>query len=285
MAEENEQLVIPGIAVPGEVIPGEGTPEGKAPDKPQYTEIEQRAIEQGWRPKEEWDGDEADWRDARTYIDRGELLGKLKTQNAELKEVKQMLSYMSEHNKKVYAAGYQKAIADLKVQRIAAMKDENYEAVAAIEEAIDQNKEALQTIQKTPATPQTSGINKTLEAEWLAKNPWYKTDTSMKAWANGMALEYGRVNQGVTEEEIYDFLSKQVRKEFPHKFKRVGAPSPDGEGRQANSGNNDKDAKGAFEKLMAQLPEDHARAARALVRDGHVTKEKYVQDYDQIGGR
>ena len=144
-------------------------------------------MAQGWKPKDQWDGDPAKHRSAEAYLDRGELLGKLKSQGAELRQVKEMLTHMSEHNKKVYAAGYEKAIVDLKAQRIHAMKDENFEAVAAIEEAIDQNKEALNQIRRQPvAQPPTQ--NKALADDWLSKNSWYKTDLSMKHWANGMAV-------------------------------------------------------------------------------------------------
>ncbi len=278
------QEVVPGIEVPGEVIPG--TP--KVEDAVQYTEVEQQAMDQGWRPKEEWDGDPGKWRDAVTYIDRGELLGKLKNQSSELKEVKNMLAYMSEHNKKVYESGYQKAIIDLKAARIAAMKDDNFEAVAAIEDEIDKNKEALQEVRRQPTLAAANkGPDKVLEAQWKKSNPWYENDTAMKAWANGMALEYTRVNGQVPDDEIYDFLSKQVRKEFPHKFKRPAAPSPEGEGRQANSqkGSNSKDASVSFKALLAEMPEEHARAARQMVKSGLVTEEKYVEDYAHIGGR
>lgn len=287
MAETTpQQQEIPGIPVPGEVIP-EGKQEAQVEnDAPKYTAIELRAIEQGWRPKEEWDGPEEDWRDAKAYIDRGELLGKLKTQSAELKEVKNMLGYMSEHNKKVYAAGYQKAIVDLKAARIAAMKDENFEAVAAIEEQIDQNKEALQQIQRQPpAVQQPKGIDKELERQWLDKNSWYKTDPAMKHWANGMAFDYKRVNPEADEAEIYEHLTREVRKTFPHKFRRAGAPNPDGEGRQTNQTGSSKSSDGDFDKLMASMPEDQARVARQMVKSGLVTKAKYVEDYTLIGGR
>ncbi len=276
----------PGIKIEGEIVPG--TEEQVENAEPQYTEIEQQAMDQGWRPKDEWDGDPTKWRDAATYIDRGELLGKLKNQSSELKEVKNMLAYMSEHNKKVYESGYQKAIVDLKAARIAAMKDENFEAVAAIEDEIDRNKDALQEVRRQATIAnQPKGIDKTLEAQWKKQNPWYDNDTSMKAWANGMALEYTRVNGQVPEEEIYDFLTSKVRKEFPHKFKRAAAPSPEGEGRQANSqkGGSSKDASTSFKALLAEMPEEHARAARQMVKSGLVTEEKYVEDYAHIGGR
>lgn len=288
MGEETvpQQQQIPGIPVPGEQVPGGETQKVENVEEPKYTPTELKAIEQGWRPKDEWDGPEEDWRDAKAYIDRGELLGKLKTQSAELKEVKNMLGYMSEHNKKVYAAGYQKAIVDLKAARIAAMKDENFEAVAAIEDQIDEHKEALQKIQRQPpVVEQPKGPDKELERQWLDKNSWYKTDPSMKHWANGMAFDYKRVNPEATEEEIYEHLTKEVRRTFPHKFKRAGAPNPDGEGRQSNQGGKDKSGDADFDKLMAQMPEDQARVARQMVKSGLVTKAKYVEDYTLIGGR
>ncbi len=281
------QNEIPGIPVPGEVIPGQ-EPKQVENAEVQYTELEQQAIDQGWRPKEEWDGDPGKWRDAATYIDRGELLGKLKNQSSELKEVKNMLSYMSEHNKKVYESGYQKAIIDLKAARIAAMKDDNFEAVAAIEDEIDKNKEALQEVRRQPTlAAESKGVDKVLEAQWKKQNQWYDNDPAMKAWAIGTALEYTKVNGRVPDEEIYEFLSNKVRKEFPHKFKRAAAPSPEGEGRQANSqkGGSNKDASASFKALLAEMPEEHARAARQMVKSGLVTEEKYVEDYAHIGGR
>jgi hypothetical protein len=100
-------------------------------------------------------------------------------------------------------------------------------------------------------------------------------------------MEYSSVNGGASEEQIYEFLSRQVRKEFPQKFKRQSAPSPEGEGRQASGtkGPQSKDASASFKALLAEMPEEHARAARQMVKQGLVTEEKYVEDYARIGGR
>lgn len=286
MAETNQEVLDPGIKIEGEISPGSETPSENK--EPQYSDVEVQAIEQGWRPKDEWDGDPGKWRDAATYIDRGELLGKLKSQSAELKEVKNMLSYMSDHNKKVYESGYQRAITDLKAQRIAAMKDDNFEAVAAIEDEIERQQVALYQVRQQPSlSTEKKGINKDLESKWLSENQWYKNDSAMKAWAIGAAMEYANVNNGASEEQIYDFLSKQVRKEFSHKFKKPSAPSPEGEGRQAQGSKNTpgKNASSAFKALLAEMPEEHARAARSMVKNGLVTEEKYVEDYARIGGR
>lgn len=291
MAETQQQVKDPGIQIPNEQVPNK-EPQSENVE-PQFTEIEKIALEQGWRPKEEWTGDPEDWRDARAYVDRGEMIGKLKTTNAEIKELKQMLAYMSEHNKKVYVSGYQKAIADLKAQRIAALKDENFEAVAAIEEAIDQHKDAMQQVQRQPTvnTGESVQTKKELEAEWMAKNGWYKTEATMRHWANGMAIDYKRVNPGADDAEIYEFLTKEVRKEFPHKFRRSGgAPNPDGEGRQADSVRNDKgsgNVESLWKQMLSEMPEDQARAAQSIVKSvPGMTKERYLKDYGLIkGGR
>lgn len=290
MAETQQQD--PGIKIEGEQVPSnEPNVENK---EPQFTAIEQKALEQGWRPKEEWTGDPDDWRDAKAYVDRGEMIGKLKTTNAEIKELKQMLAYMSEHNKKVYVAGYQKAIAELKAQRVAAMKDENFEAVAAIEEAIDQHKDAITQVQRQPTvnTGESAQTKKELEAQWLAQNSWYKTEATMRHWANGMAIDYKRVNPAADDAEIYEFLTKEVKKEFPHKFRKVvAAPNPDGEGRKAES--TGRDSKGTsnveslWKQMLSEMPEDQARAAQSIVKNvPGMTKEKYLKDYGLIkGGR
>lgn len=283
--QEGQQVETPGIAVPGEQVPTKVENQ-----QPQYTAIEIQALEQGWRPKEEWEGDPEDWRDAKTYVDRGELIGKHKALSAEVKELKQMLSYMSEHNKKVYISGYQKAIQDLKAQKTAAMQDGNFEAVQQIDDAIDQHKDAISQIQRQPTVAvDDRASKKAMEDEWLAKNSWYKTESSMRHWANGMAIDYKRVNPGADDAEIYEFLTKEVKKEFPHKFKRVsGAPNPDGESSKASTtktGDKNTGIDAQFERLMQDMPEDQARAARKIIKNvPGMTKERYLKDYGLIKG-
>jgi hypothetical protein len=51
------------------------------------------------------------------------------------------------------------------------------------------------------------------------------------------------------------------------------------------SGGNSQASKGGskeFDSLMNDLPEDQARVAKDLVKRGYVSKEKYVEDYNNI---
>ena len=55
----------------------------------QYTAVEQRALDQGWVPQDEWQGDPDDWRPAKEFIDRGELFRKIDELKNENKRIKQ----------------------------------------------------------------------------------------------------------------------------------------------------------------------------------------------------
>ena len=83
-------------------------------DTPEYSEIEQQAREQGWRPKEEWEGDETKWRDAKEFVERGELYSKIDTMGRDLKDTKKALKMLQEHHSKLKEVEYNKAVQELK---------------------------------------------------------------------------------------------------------------------------------------------------------------------------
>jgi hypothetical protein len=253
---------------------------------PEYTETEQKALEQGWKPKDKWEGNPEDHRSAREYLDRGELLGKIKSQNTQLSEIRDALRGMSEHNRKVYAAGYENALRELKQQKLAALRDGEPEQVLAIDDKIDETKDAIRAIRSQP--PAVQGPSPVTKS-WLEDNSWYGNDMVLTHYANGVATEVGRSGPNVTEQMVYDAIDKAVRKEFPEKFgarkQTVGAPSPDGEGRRSvGGGKPNNNSSGSFEKILSGMSEMEANIARNLVKTGGLSKEKYVEDYNRIRG-
>ena len=75
---------------------------------------ESEAREQGWRPKEEFEGDPEKWRPAKEFVERGELFGKIDTLGKELKETKKALKMLQEHNSKVKETEFKRAVEELK---------------------------------------------------------------------------------------------------------------------------------------------------------------------------
>ena len=49
------------------------------------TETEQTAIDGGWLPEIQWEGEPDEWVDAKTFNNRGELMERIKSQTSQLK--------------------------------------------------------------------------------------------------------------------------------------------------------------------------------------------------------
>lgn len=259
------------------------------PAAPEPNVVEEKARGQGWVPKEDWTGDPAAWRPADVYLDRGELLGKIKSQSSELRELKGMIGYVSEQNRKLYEAGYAKAIADLESARDHAVQEGDHKAVRELDREIRAHEKALEDTRKpvqVPTDPQ--GLAQEAQERYdsfRSANPWYDADEVMQDWANGAAVKFKAKNPNAKDLEIYAHLHKEVQTKFPDKFKqRVGAPSPGGAGTRG-TGSPVQKGGSEFDSLLAELPEAEAQIARNLVKRGHVTKEQFMESYKQLGSR
>src|SRR5574343_943735 len=100
-------------AVQLDVVPN--TPVVETPEStPQVDPIEIEAREQGWKPKEEYEGDPAKWRPAKEFVERGELFGKIDHMGKELKETRKALKMLQDHHTKVRETEYNRALTELK---------------------------------------------------------------------------------------------------------------------------------------------------------------------------
>lgn len=290
MPQEEGKQVEEGVVESGTQTEAQSTPPQQ--EEKQYTATELKAMEQGWKPLDDWTADGHDpeeHRSAREFLDRGELLGKIKTIGAENRKFQEMMQHLSAQNQRVFQAGYEKALTDLKAQRAQAMKDGDIDTALQLEDKIDQTKDAIRAL-KTPAREVPQGPSPVYQ-EWLKDNSWYLSDRVMHNFTNAIAGDYGLANPGASEQEVYEYIDKELRRNFPDKFRPKSAvrsaPQPDGQGRKAGSASGaNKSGKDAFDELVSQFNELDARAARNLVKQGYVTKEKYVEDYyANAGGR
>ena len=263
----------------------ETSEKGSAPVE--LSPTEQLAKSQGWVPLDEWDGDPKDHRGAKEFVDRGELLGKIRSQSQELQSVKAIVTTLSEHNKRVYQAGYENAIKELKVARASAIENADGKALALIEDQLDDAKEKLAAAKAAPVqAAKPAGPTPDFQL-FLQRNPQYLSEATFRHWSHGMALEFAKVNPSATEGDVYAFIEREAKKEWPTKYgnQRKAPPSPNGEGKGTGAGK-DASVKGnaSFDALIASLPDDQAKVAKDMVKRGLITKEKYFQDYEAIGG-
>ena len=230
--------------------------------------VEQDARTQGWVPQDEWTGDPDKWRPAKEYVDRGELLRKIEQQSRSIKETNKALQSLADHHKKVREVEYQRAITELKTKRKAAYIEQDLERVAELDEDIDYVKEQQKQVQESSVIPEQRTAPPALTT-WEQKNAWYKSDRAMTSFANDLAAELRQ--DGYDLQYALAEIDKQVRQEFPHKFRNSNKPtasSVEGSGNRRSSGSN-KDF---------QLTDEQRRVMHKFIKAGAVKDEQEYID-------
>jgi hypothetical protein len=184
---------------------------------------EQTAFDKGWRPEEQFEGD--GWIPAKEYLGRAPLYEGLSKANKKIKRMEQAMDRFSEHNKKIEEATYAKAKAEIKQQRIDALKNEDYDTAIALEDK-------ARELEAEP-THQNDAPNDAFE-EWQERNSWYNDNRRMTLFADAAGQEVLNSGSNVGPEELYRKVEAEVRKEFPEEFSKAlpnrGAPPSKGGG-------------------------------------------------------
>jgi hypothetical protein len=246
----------------------------------------EKATALGWMPKEDWVAaghDEDDWKPAKTFLEVGELIGKVRVSQRELAETKTALSFVNSKNKEIYEKGYKAAITELRAQKRAALAEGDLVKADELDEKIDATRDELDNLNRQAQAPQQRQAPDPEHMEWVQRNPWYEQDGKLQRYADAAAIEYINVNRGtVTPAQVRDYVEKEVRKEFAHRFqpKTKGAPNPDGEGRSAGrqSGSN-LDSKLAQAK--ANMSDQDRAIMKTMMRSAGLTEAAYLKLYAQ----
>lgn len=262
------------VGKPVEGVVPEGTPATVAKAPEQFTEIEQKAINQGWRPKEEWDGDPDLWRPAREFVDRGELFKKIDDQSKTIKEFKRTLDELAKHHSRVQKVEYERALADLKAQKKDALNDGDADAVVDIDEKLALVREAQKNAPDihVPAAPSEPNP---LFVSWVERNNWYENQPAMRAYADRLGNELG-ARGGMSATDVLAHIEREVRKEFAHKFNNPNRDKPGAVEGSTNRGGKGKDT--------FTLTEDERRAMQRFVKMGAISEEKYIAEIKKTRG-
>lgn len=248
--------------------------------------VEDQARSIGWLPKEEFQGNEANWVDAQTYVERGEtvvpylkadrrklfgeveqLKGALSSRDRELAELKESVEILKQTTNQERIEQLETEAKELRLQLREARRSDDAETEIEIEDRIETNREALREAKAKPAVkPQTGGQQTPppdagLQAaidQFKRENPWYDADPAMRAAAHAMipTLATAPDYNTVTAQERFRRLSKAVAEKFKMDQSNASATTrvegSGGNGSQQSSGGGAK----AGAKTFANLPAD-----------------------------
>jgi len=247
------------------------------PSEPKHSEVELRAMEMGWRPKEEYNGDEENFIDAKEFVRRKPLFDKIEHQGKQIKAVTKALEALKTHYTRVEEAAVQKAISQMKAQRKEALANGDGDSFELIDDEIKKAESSLAEIEKAREIPlvEEEVVNPEWNA-WQSRNSWYNTAPHMKVFADQVGATLAQ--RGMAPAEVLKEVEKAVRKEFPQKFtnpNKASAPDVDSGGGKPKTVNKADDG---------FMNEQEKKVMNDLVRTGVLTKEKYISDLKAIKG-
>lgn len=241
-------------------------------DTPPERDFEAEARDLGWRPAEEFPGDQKRFVDAKTFVERADTMmpiikadrDKLKREMAEMKRT---MAQYAKHAEGAEQRAYERARKDLEARH-----DEAVEAgdVAGAKRALNEMRD-LPAPQKAPE-PETidpAQARKELNA-WVEANDWYVLDDAKRRYADMQADLMGPAQDWQGGQQAWlDELGNRVKRKFADR--PVNPVNP--------GGNRDVPRGGG--KSYSDLPADAKRMCDRFVKTiPNFTREQYLKDYD-----
>lgn len=248
---------------------------GQEVQEKQYTEIEQKALEMGWRPKEEFEGLDEDFVDAKEFVQRKPLYDKISQQSKQIKNVYKALDALKDHYTKVKEVEFQSALKALKAQRREAFVQGDIDAV---EKAENQIQEAEKQFTEIKASAESIQVNdepvlNPVFINWKNRNSWYDTTGYMREYADDVGRRLHA--SGLPPDEVLKEVEKAVRKEFPQKFTNPN---------KGNAPEVSSPRGGQGKGVEYQLTDQERNIMNTLVKTGVMTKEQYISDLKKAKG-
>lgn len=238
--------------------------------------IEQKARELGWRPKEDFHGDEEQFIDAAEFVRRQPLFEKIEHMGKELKETKKVLTMLQEHHTKVKQVEYERAVKELRAEKKKALEEGDADRLIEIDDALTDIKAAELAAKNAP--PKQPEVDPRFK-QWTDRNPWYSSDKTMRRFADSLGTAYAQDNQDLSPDEVLKYVESEVKRAYPDKFTNPKRSQPStvegGSPAGASSG----------KKLDIQLTDDERKVMNTFVRSGVMTKEEYMEQLVAVRGR
>ena len=203
----------------------------------EYTEIEQEAIADGWKPQDQLD-DGVDFISAEKFVENGSFFRKINSQKKRIENLESSISQLNEHNNKAAEAQrkqmqkeFDERIESLEKAKVEALDDGDHEKVVKID------KELRKTETKTEPDVNTAFMTEL--AAFKSDNEWYETDSDMTEDADSFGLGYSQRYPDAKPEKIFEHVMSKMKKLYPDKFenpKRNEAASVEGDKPSAKRG-------------------------------------------------
>ena len=266
------------------------------PDEPTVDPIiERRARAMGWRPKDEWQGPPAVWKDADAFVDfADQRMPALRKENerfaGDINVMRQAMQDMLKQNRQLQERVGQIGTATLRQAHQAAMDEGDVDKATKIAKRMGAE-EAAQAWQKQQTERQESQATQVPEQNpdelpafknWQSQNNWYGADQARTQYAESIAADVAKIHNADTY-AFYDTIGREVERKFgpanpgnaqpaPAQTQRA-AYAPQGESTVRRASN------GTAKPGWNSLPAEARSIGEDLVQRGVMNRAEYVTAY------
>lgn len=251
--------------------------------------LEAEAARKGWKPKDKYEGDAKQWVDAQTFLARGErFVSNLQKEVAGLKAKLESFegtkaAFVKFHEETVKGKDKElgEALKQLRIQRSEAQADGDHAQAVEIEDRIEVlSKERKDLAEATPvaaAAPAAPTTDPVLEA-WIGDgNSWFTSDAKLRNYAIQIGDELRKDGETLQGRAFLDKVTDLMKQEFPAKFENPNRQR--GSGVESGGSRTSTAAAGAAGKSERDLPKADRDLMNEFVRNGWITKEKFLSEY------
>jgi hypothetical protein len=198
---------------------GAAAAETAAPADNANGDIEVKARQMGWRPREEFRGPDARWVDAATFVERGDswvpflqernkfFERTVETQQREIDDLKGMIAEGNDRLRRSEQIGYKRAMRELEARKAEAISNADPQEVRRVEQEIQElGPEPKASQQPAQQKPKIDPI----AAEWVANNPWVREDSLAWETAEKMLNRVQAAMPGISLEEQLAEVKRRV---------------------------------------------------------------------------
>lgn len=254
------------------------------------------ATRKGWVPKDQYKGDPDKWVDAAKFVDRGNKFAKnlqrevdtLKKQLADFEGTKQQFIKFTQERLAAKDAELKDAIAALRIQTKAAIRDGDDELANTLEDRIDvlkgQRDEVKNLPDEVPAPSNKVNMDDPVLNDWIADgNEWFRDDEKMREYAVALGNELVTNGDNIVDgkplkgRKFLNLVRERMEEEFPRRFKKSST---------ATGGRTDPvaGASGGATSHTGRITEADLTPAdralmRTLIKDGYYTKESFLKSF------
>jgi len=253
-------------------------------DEPEYSPAELKAMEKGWNPDKDAIPDGKEWIGAEEFLRNEQFFNEIHKLKREINTTKKDYEELKKHHIKVAAVEQEKVLRMLLQQKERALEEDDHKAVVSIDNKIMDLKAKKQADMVQPKS--VNAVQKAIQDKfdsWVVDNQWYTDNAELRNLADDLGAGYvARHGQDTDPDELYKYVTEQVKRMNPNEVKPVSKPTRtttvEGAGRGRGT-----PRKTGVKFTERDLSDEQRRVMNRFVKTGALTKDEYIKQLVDIG--